>query len=90
MDSTQVDRATLSYLTIREARRLLDSGQVSALELAEAAISRIYDLDSVKGKPLGQSAIKLDDINSDIRQAVGMLKEDVIEYISELKGAKSK
>ncbi len=46
MDSTRLDQGTLGYLTIREARRLLDSGEVSALELAEAAISRIYDRDS--------------------------------------------
>src|SRR3954447_10651338 len=34
-----------AYLTIREARRLLDGGQVSAEELAEAAIERISELD---------------------------------------------
>jgi aspartyl-tRNA(Asn)/glutamyl-tRNA(Gln) amidotransferase subunit A len=45
-----VDSATgpsneLAFLTVHEARRLLDSGQVSAQELAEAALARIYELD---------------------------------------------
>src|SRR5215203_2985079 len=35
----------LGYLTIREARAMLDGGQVSAAELAEAALARVYGLD---------------------------------------------
>jgi len=47
MDRTQTNRDDLSYLTIREARRLLDRGDLSARELADAAIERIYVLDDV-------------------------------------------
>lgn len=46
MNDSNLDHESLAYLTIREARQLLDSGQISSLELAEAAIQRIYDLDS--------------------------------------------
>lgn len=35
----------LAYLTVHEARRLLDAGDISSTELTEACISRIYDLD---------------------------------------------
>jgi aspartyl-tRNA(Asn)/glutamyl-tRNA(Gln) amidotransferase subunit A len=35
----------LAYLTIRQARSLLDTGEVSAVEIAEATIARIYRLD---------------------------------------------
>jgi aspartyl-tRNA(Asn)/glutamyl-tRNA(Gln) amidotransferase subunit A len=40
-----LDPTGLAYLTIREARHLLDGGQVQAIELAEAALARIYELD---------------------------------------------
>src|SRR5918912_400184 len=45
LDSAGTQPEELAYLTIAQARRLLDGGSVSALELAEAALQRIYDLD---------------------------------------------
>src|SRR4051794_8016939 len=41
-DSSQ---GRLAYLTVREARQYLDSGQVSSSELTESALDRIYGLD---------------------------------------------
>ena len=45
MDKSNTAHDTLAYLTIREARNLLDTGRVWARELTEAAIDRIYALD---------------------------------------------
>ena len=42
MNSTDLETGTLAYLTIREARAMLDGGDISAAELAEAALDRIY------------------------------------------------
>jgi aspartyl-tRNA(Asn)/glutamyl-tRNA(Gln) amidotransferase subunit A len=45
LDDRNPNSNDLAYLTIREARAMLDSGQISAAELAEAALARIYGLD---------------------------------------------
>lgn len=44
-DRINSGNADFAYLTIREARQMLDSGQVTSSELTEAALSRIYALD---------------------------------------------
>jgi Asp-tRNA(Asn)/Glu-tRNA(Gln) amidotransferase A subunit family amidase len=45
MDRPHGESNELAYLTIREARHLLDSGQVSSEELTRAALDQIATLD---------------------------------------------
>src|SRR5690242_16058286 len=45
LDSAAAGGMDLAYLTIREARGLLDRGDISSTELTEAALDRIYERD---------------------------------------------